>query len=293
MITRLCLMRDLRGSQPVHGFDQLDLPGNGRVGVASANRLHIGAVHKPQLHVRSAKPHGNRSGFDQAHQRGKILARARRLGTKLVQFRFALAEIEEPDDRSAAGGNQRIRQMPTQGQAPAGTARRDDHVERRCGLLRAADELRQFGKLRLFHAIGAIIQLREIAGHAGKPEPTGKPGRSFDPSIRPDQQGNSGRFIDHPRKAPRRLAMRFRLPRLVHGRQGKPRRAEGPGYKQEGDQRQRDRGQFHRAFAMRARHGLQWQGYRYRQDVACRAPGNGGHRHPERVPPSDAAQYDQ
>ncbi len=93
------LLRDLGRSAAIDRFDQFDLVGNDLVRAFGTHRGDIGLVDQPQLHVGPAEPHRHRGGLDQSDQRAEILASARRFLAQLSQFRLAVAEVEDPDER--------------------------------------------------------------------------------------------------------------------------------------------------------------------------------------------------
>jgi hypothetical protein len=128
---------DLRGGLPRGLLDQFDLLLDHRLGSARTHRCDIGGIDEAQLVVVAAEPHRHRRGFDEAHERGEVLARARRLAPQLRQLPLALGEIEHPDQCRTARRDGRIGEHSAQRQSAARSRRGDRIGEGRRGPLRA------------------------------------------------------------------------------------------------------------------------------------------------------------
>ncbi len=156
------------------------------------------------------------------------------------QFALAVAEVEHPDQRRAAGRHLRIGKMPAQRQAAGRTARGCDHTERRSGLLRAQHRSGKLGERSALQALVACIEFAEIFGHRIEPEPMRQPLRRLDPAIGANQQRQGGRFVDHPRQSPGVALDRFGTALPAAGSHDRDRGSKSPRRQQGGNHSESD-----------------------------------------------------
>ena len=154
------LRSKLRGSASLGAFDELDLFGDHLVHRIGSNCSDVGGVHQFQPAIGRTEPHRHGSSLDQAGQSDEILPRLKRFRAEPRKFALAFAEIEDPDQRRAAGPHLRICERSAQGEAAVRRRRRQCHSKRRSGFLGRPDVSGKLFQLRDRQAAAALARRR-------------------------------------------------------------------------------------------------------------------------------------
>ena len=249
--------RDVGGSAPVFGLQQLDLAFHHIGCRGCADRIDIGLVDQLQRQVAAPEPHWHWGSLDQADQRREIARGPCRRRSQARHFRVAFGKIEHPYQCRSARRDLRIGQRAVERKAALRSRQVDRHAERGRAFLGGLDLGPKLVELisrkpAAPRIAGRCGQFAEVFRHGRKAERTCQPVRRFDPPVHPHQQRQRGRNV-HQRLHPLETGLERLGP--LHpaiGAQDDQRSARRPCGKYQRDQHKRERRSVHRVTAMRA-----------------------------------------